>query len=285
MQTQIIDDNGHFHDPNAPSFRARLNAGASGDALTDYTIRNLGFIAVAKDRAAARIKLKPDRISPIAFAALMYWLADQRAERVMLSRLEATWQHELLGDGAASAAKLMHVFRESRRPRAGDFLREPAEVNSTDPQNPLLALMRLRDEYGAQLDHARLAPVLNSALGGRFTVIHAAPGHDRLTIEKVGHGLSVEAGYWLQRSVGARVEDAADSDFGAWASAHYREVLKSGVPALDNIDVVVDWPHAGRRRYCYKRLLLPIAAKNNQRGLLCATLQDRSIDLRAGLSI
>ncbi|MEQ1647229.1 MAG: hypothetical protein ABL898_01470 [Hyphomicrobiaceae bacterium] len=282
MTALIIDDSGRFSDAASASLRSQLHAWPLGDTFSDYVVRNLGFIEVVTQARAARIKMRPAVTSPAAFAALMYWLADHPFPRVMLSRLEDEWRHEVIGDSRTATLKLVAMMRRAADDRTTDFLRTPLDAGKLDESSPLLRLIRLRAELGRDLEFTRLEPVLNTALKGRFTICSADRDLTTLSIDAVGRGFAHEANYWLHRAVGTRLEDGPDQAFGAWASSDYRHVLKVGLSMLDDIDVVVDWPQLGRRRYCYKRLLVPLDIVDGRMRLLCATLQDRGIDLRAG---
>mgnify|MGYP000897050339 CR=1 FL=1 len=278
----IIDDRGRISDAAGTALRDELQGWSLGAAFTDYTVRNLGFIALATTPHGLRIQMRPAVTSPTAFAALMYWLSDHPHERVILSRLDDDWRHELLGDSTSSKRRLIAVMQQSATHRATDFLRAAVDPRRLRDENPLLALMRLRSEFGRELDFERLSPILNEELRGRYTLISADPDLTTIRIEGVGYGFDTEANYWLGRSVGARVEDGPDRAFGQWVSEGYRTIMKTGLPALDDVDAVVEWPNVGRRRYCYRRLLLPVGtAKGDDRPrLLCATLKNRSISLR-----
>ncbi len=282
MKTLIIDDSGRLTDAGSPSLRSELHAWSLGDNFADYVIRNLGFIELAEHPRAVRIKMRPAVTSPTAFAALMYWLADHPSPRVMLSRHDDEWRHEVIGDSRTATSKLVTMMRQMAADRSADFLRAPLDAAVLDTDNPLLTLIRLRSELGRDLDYERLGPLLNGGLKGRFTTVSADQDLKTISIDGVGWGFAQEANYWLHRAVGTRLEDGPDQAFGVWASEDYRHVLKNGLPALDDIDVVVDWPQVGRRRYCYKRLLLPLNSADGRVRLLCATLKDRGIDLRRG---
>ena len=59
-----------------------LDASIGGDELVEYTMRNLGYVAVKEMRRLAAHPLRPAVVSPIAFSALLYWLHDRVVDRV-----------------------------------------------------------------------------------------------------------------------------------------------------------------------------------------------------------
>jgi hypothetical protein len=134
---------------------------------------------------------------------------------------------------------------------------------------------------GGKFDRERLSAVLERALNGRYVLVEAKPERSALLIKAVGSGLTKPAEYWLARSIGKRLEDQPDYDFGKWAAAYYRDVIAKGEPRLGNVDAVISWPQQARRSFRYQRLVMPFKAEKGSTILMTASLVDPSIDLRA----
>ena len=49
----VFDRLGLAWDPRSPRFAMHLESSISGEALTDYTVRNMGYVAVAAFKRAA----------------------------------------------------------------------------------------------------------------------------------------------------------------------------------------------------------------------------------------
>jgi hypothetical protein len=289
MRTLLFDGRGNLADPGSVRLRRDLSAEALGEDFVDYAVRNLGYIALSHSApvgarmsaaSSVRVRIRPQTASPVAFAALMYWLGDSCATRILVSSYQDHWTHALYGDLIEAKARLIAFMRPSLADRAGDFLSRHTDPDRVDNRDPLIKLVRLAAEYDAPLSLPRIQPILDHGLQGRYTYVSAASDLKHLIIKTVGSGFAKEATYWLQRSIGTRLEDQPDQAFGAWVADAYRETMRSGRPAIDDVDVIVAWPTDGRRRYTYRRLLVPIKAPGDAFGVLCATLQDRSIDLR-----
>ena len=54
-----------------------------------------GFVAAKELNGSLRISLRPAVVSPIAFSALLYWLHDRAADRVLMSFCDRDWSHEM----------------------------------------------------------------------------------------------------------------------------------------------------------------------------------------------
>ena len=51
----VFDRLGLAWDPRSPRFAMHLESSISGEALTDYTVRNMGYVAVAAFNASAHV--------------------------------------------------------------------------------------------------------------------------------------------------------------------------------------------------------------------------------------
>lgn len=283
-RTIIIDDRGQLNDNASYGLRDLIRFPMAEQGIIDYAVRNLGFACLVRHPSGVNIRLRPDILSPAAFAALMYWLADNVHARVVLSSFADGWRHEFLGNSVVARRRLIGRLQRTLADRAKDFLSAKIDLRRLRADNPLSSLLRLQSDLRLQTDLERVRVQLDHQLRGRYTIMTMAGETPQVLIERVGYGFDTPTNYWLGRAIGSRVEDAPDAAFGQWASDSYREVLRSGQPALDDVDVIVAWPNVGRRRYTYRRLLLPIgtaaATKGEPPRLLCATLKSPRVDLR-----
>ncbi len=283
--TLLIDDEGSVNDSRSLNLRTKLHAVQIGDAFSDYAIRNLGFVAIQPAQKSVHIRLRPSHVSPVAFAGLMYWLADQQPERVMLATLDRDdWQHQMLGNSDTAAVKIAQIVNRAQRRHDENFLAAERQIDDLAPDHPLRQLYEARAQLQdamARLDLDLVNQVMGTHVGGRFSVSQADPELKRIVLASVGHGFAAEAGYWMRRAVGNRMEDMPDARYGAWAADTHAQAIRSGMPQLNDIDIIVQWPSEKPRRYRTKRLLLPMRDCDNRHVVLSATLPDSSIDLRA----
>ena len=280
MRSVVFDDRGEVWDARSRGLASDLNASIGGDELVEYTIRNLGFVAVKEMGGSLRISLRPAVVSPIAFGALLYWLHDRVADRVLVSFLDQDWSHEMLRSRQDAVSKLLARVDLGQGVRQGDFLQQELPLESLPEASPLRGVLDLWSGSGGKFDRERLAPLLARALKGRFVLVEASPDRPSLVIKDVGGGLTKPAKYWLARSIGNRVEDQPDYDYGKWIAGFYRRVVATGVPSLSDVDAVINWPQHSRRSFRYRRLVVPFKDAGRSTMLLCASLADPRINLR-----
>jgi hypothetical protein len=280
MRCVLLDDRGESWEAGSSRLADTLQSSIRGDALVDYAVRNLGFVAVSESDSAARIRLRPAVVSPIAFSALVYWLHDNPRRRLVLSFLDDDWSHEVVGGCNEAVRKLLARVKPDTQERHGDFLDKSLPLHDLPASSPLRAALTVWSDCSGRYDRERLHPLMERALKGRFVLVESAEGASNLTIKDIGCGLTKPAEYWLSRSIGLRVEDQPDCAFGEWVAQSYRRVFSTGQPDLGDVDAIIRWPQQGRKNFRYRRLLLPFRADDGSALLLGATLVDQGINLR-----
>jgi hypothetical protein len=280
MRSVIFDDQGELWDAKSRRLAYDLDASIEGEELVDYVVRNLGFVAAKEMGGSLRVSLRPAVVSPIAFSALMYWLHDRTADRVLLSFCDREWTHEMMRSREEAVRKLMNRVDFGQGAREGDFLQEVLPLDSLPRASPLREVLDMWHALGGKLDRERLAPVLDRALQGRYVLVEAAAERPCLLIKDIGTGLRRPAHHWLSRSIGLRVEDQPDYAYGKWVAGTYRNVLSTGEPDLGNVDAVIRFPQEARQSFRYRRLLLPFMTDDKSEVILCTSLVDPDINLR-----
>jgi hypothetical protein len=280
MQTFLFDDKGEIWDAKSPSLAEALQASLSGDELSKYAVKNLGFVAATESDGSVRLRLRPAVVSPTALSALLYWLHDQTIERVLISCLDGEWSHELVRSCEEAMRTLLARVKFNADDRNGDFLSVLQPLHQLQRSSPLRAALDAWSATAGKYDPEVIRPSLQKALDDRFVLVEASGGSPDLLIRDVGSGLTRLAEYWLSRARGLRVEDQPDYAYGKWVARLYQQALLRGEPLLEDVDAVVMWPNQPRQSYRYRRLVLPFKRRDGSTALLGTTLHDPAIDLR-----
>jgi hypothetical protein len=283
MSSWLIDDRGNLQDPQSRRLRMDLNGTHLTHDFSDFVLRNLGFICLQDNPNSTHLKFRPSVVSPVAFAALMYWLADRKPQRIMLSTFEGTWSHQVIGRHNLAIPKLAQLIETAQNQRASDLLRRPRTPNSLPDNSPLRSLLAAQKRLVEAFDRDQLAALLHEIDGetrGRYTLTTSDANMQNMVLQRVGQGHEETANFWLTRAIGNRVQDFPDVALGKWLAETYTSTLQTGQHRLDDVDATIEWPGLARNRYSYQRLLMPLQIGANGHVLLCATLRDPSIDLR-----
>src|SRR5262249_4680798 len=142
----LIDDSGAFWDTASSELRFELTGFGAGEAFPDYVIKNLGFVRVDKRYRSASIKFRPDTVAPLAFARLMYWLAEEELDRVAVSAYkEGVWRDFLHGQKLGAFRAISSLVNSSERDGnvASEVLSRPSMVASLPEDCPLLRAVTL----------------------------------------------------------------------------------------------------------------------------------------------
>jgi len=81
------------------------------------------------------------------------------------------------------------------------------------------------------------------------------------------------------------LDEQPDVDYGTWLSRAYLGVLARKKARTEEVDAIVYRPRYGRRRFTYRRLMLPFATSDGRQLVLSTSIADPSIDLRPDQTI
>ena len=280
----LIDDGGTVREGSSVDSRRAAHGTTVGGFFSDYAVNRLGFVTIDRRPGSARIRLRPNAISPLAFIGLMHWLADEELDRVLLDwYADDAWQHTLLSNFADRLEIVHHIAaivgRWQKKPANGeDMLVQPVRTDALAADGPLARVLGFwRDISGTWL--GRL-PTLRNMLADRYVLFEARTDSE-FVFQDFGHGLPACAIDWLRDGIGCRVEEQPDREYGKSCALAYQKTIQQLEPVVEDVDAFVWWPRHGRVRRCYKRVLLPFRARRNRMRLLSVTAEDASIDLRS----
>ena len=226
MSGWIIDDDGeitHFH---SQRLRSKLHVGLLQEQDHIPLLRNLGFIGLRQSPQGVFVTLRPLTVSPVAFAALAYWLHDQSPERLLLTLLDAEHCLEFYASGARGLARIEALIDEHQSGAPGRLRRQSLALEAIPASlQPAFDVWRLS---GAACEYASLAELLQRRLGGKYLL--AEPDFDaaRFIIREAGPGLHIPDPTWAIKQRGRSIADAPDKAYGQWASETYRTAFTGG---------------------------------------------------------
>ena len=281
MKTFLFDDQGEIWDAASHKLASTLSASVGGSELTNYVVRNLGYVGVSENNGSVRVRLRPAAVSPIAFSALCYYLMDRKPERIVLSRFDRDWSHEFIGADVNVLRRLVDAVPVDQADRVGDFVSRTKSIEGIAPSNPLSALVKLWKETGKPLRYESIARLLEQGMAGRYVLVQTGETSSDVFLRAVGPGFLSYDDSWRSQAKGLRVEDQPDYYYGRWVAQAYRDTTSGGgEPRLEDVDAIVTTPRIGRSRVRYTRLIVPIEAASGAECLLGASLIDSDINLR-----
>ncbi len=284
MALLLIDDQGQIWDGASRTLRSSFDSPYSGGEFSDYAVTNLGFIATNAYGGSCQIRLRPSFVAPEAMRSLLHWLSSGRIDRIVLSWLDKDWHHELLRSRDTAIARVSELIEAARRTQPNDFLAHEVKAAQLPESTALGILLRYWERLSEPEGHASLMNLLNKALGNRYVLVQKDPQSAKMVFREFGGGLFNHYEAWRANGVGLPLEDLPDHNYGLWASEAYNTALAEGSPRIHDVDAIVRWPHVGRTRMRYRRVIVPIAGEGGDGLMLGGSIIDNRIDLRIGLA-
>jgi hypothetical protein len=283
----LFDDLGNTWDGGSPRLRDAFGSPATADEFSTYVVKNMGFIAVHGYGRSCEIRYRPRLVTPATFSALKEWTGGRAFDRIVTAHFDSDWIYGLHAGKEPALAKIDATLAASRLPRPGDYLIRPLAKDDLPRTTPLHnALHSLIENWPmlSQSVHSQgLWNIIHQSLQGRYHLIDANNGVRDLTFREIGSGFVSYADGWVTNAIGKAIEDQDDAPYGAWVAENYRQALKSGQPAVCDVDTITTTAKLGRTRLRYKRVLLPARSIGGGTWLLNSSILDPAIDLRADL--
>jgi hypothetical protein len=247
-----------------------------GKDVVRYLVVNSGWAAIVLDHGRLAVSLRPAVVSSAAFAALLYMIGDSSEGPCGLSLYDgaqATWFEFPSRKGLMDAliAAVDTAIADKR------LLRRSMPRIALTAQPALESLLGICEELDGHYDPERLWRCLTVAVRGRFAVVREV--NDAIRLSALGRGFYELSHFWQGGPTTERLRDFPDVRYGRWVASTYQDVIVGNEPLIDMVDCMIDWPHIGRRRHQYWRVIVPMVTADGTRIALGATVADTSITL------
>jgi hypothetical protein len=261
----VIDESGEpFYSGSTPLLRHL--GGVSPDIdLTEYVVRNMGFIRLRQQDGRVRLTLRPGKPEYSTIEGVTRLLLAQSWQRVAIERIDDLRTPEVFFDIEEVAARLKDLGAPSAHQisPSGFFNQELSLDRLKQSGHPSLGIMlrQWRRAKPATLtpDHilARVPAYLQPRVTLTRIVGPTKASRSRVVVEHIGAGIQVFDPTWAQNVIGRDLEEQPDPIYGERSARAYHEVAELGQPRLERVDAVIDVPGRPVRRSRYDRLMLP----------------------------
>jgi len=279
MSLLLIDDQGEIWPGDSRKLREAFDSPYSGGEFIEYSVKNLGFVAVNDYGGSAQVRVRPGFTTEKALEGLKVYLRRPRISRVVISRFEKGWQDELTL--ARNAERRLDELLSAQGPKIiEDHLSRPLPTDVL-ASRPLLADVfetwpYLAEQYATDT----LVRLLRSVLDERIVVIGRSGNQDGLHFQEFGERMFPHYETWRMCAVGAPIDEQPDRSYGRWISGVYTSTLATRAPRLDAVDAIIRCPLRGAVRSRYRRLIFPLPANSTGDLLIGGSIEDNTIDLR-----
>jgi hypothetical protein len=279
---RFIDHRGDLRDLSQLEQHYPLRGFTDRQTAIDWAIRNIGLVLICETNSSVRLKLRPEKISPIAMTETLYQLAVNGQLRASISTFDNTWHHRIFSTAYAAGKHLSELYGTLSDDRSQDLLRRTLDPAALSLGTGLHELFKRWQSLGRVTTKDELLNAVPAALVDRVVLLAATSKEAQMLFRNVGSDLRVFDSRWAAHAEGRTVEDQPDFRYGRWAAESYRKALQSSAPVYDEIDAMVFNPYTQtRHRSLYRRLVVPYECSDGTKLLLgCSTL-DAKINLRS----
>ena len=252
-----------------------------GEELLDYYLINGGYAAIGMSRNGVLVRLRPATVSDAALSSVLYRLADAGNHSVAAALFENDrWNWAIIGgEGIAAMSRLVEVVGPRLPFVRQAVLRRPLRLASMPESCPLLHAIRAWDGIDSN-KMGDLEPLLHNALNGRYAWVERETRMSPLVLTEIGNGFPDNMKDFLDASLGRRIDEQPDPIYARYCREAYGTAADTEKPLLEEVDALLMLPGHGRVRRTYRRLILPFKPSLGRLRLLCASIEDGSIDLR-----
>ena len=280
MITLLFDEQGNGLRPTA-ALGASLGTWIRGDDLSEFLVRNLGFVSIVADRAAVRLSFRPGKSDPTALSAAMIHLFGLRAPSFIVRWYESGWRHEDFPSSGQAIQRIVDLTQAAQlQARQADFLSRSFDRHRLPAVSPLASIMAA---WACGMRNVGELLAIDRGAGSRSVVVAAGQSNADPHVLTGEIGLAASEPVWLERNSRFRIADWPDVEYGKWVAQTYGETLDKAEPRLDAVDCIIKWPRIGARRYTYRRLILPCRTPSGAQVLLGTMLSDDTVSLRTQL--
>lgn len=260
----IIDHCGEVTIEACSRFRDQAFDGAR------YLVNNLGYVAYLVTDRYIQIKLRPSLTSLKSYSRLMRWLDCGHPQRILVSYLSADeWHYEFAGSARSAARCIDRIMERYGGGPLGNIGREILPLHTQSIPSAFAGVVNYWRARRFDFQPFAATPDLRKLLDNRF-VLFTETSAGSFAIGTFGGGDREDnCRRWLRNAAGASVRSAPDSAYGASCADAYSDTMRSGEPAMDNIDALVSWSGGSRVRYRYTRLMLPFSSPAGRWLLSC----------------
>ncbi len=282
MSTSLIDPSGDVWPGATQELAKRLHASLSGDQLTDYLVRNLGWAHVRSGTNVFVLRCRPALMTEAALVTLLFQIHDAASETVYAIEIVCKGgASQLLRDrdqvtnilASLTAPPSAHRFWRGQRFIASELPADASPFGKVHQQ--------IQNLVAQSDDLERIAPCISELLGTRWSISE----FDQATADWKelfnGGGFTPFNPSYSSRTRGAWLSDYTDDgEYVRWVTANRRRVSERRTAEFADVDAIVTFKRVGEARLRYKRMSLPVVRNTGERAILTAAVTDNSIDLR-----
>lgn len=255
----FVSDTGQLLDARPSELWSYLDYPKADFNLSDYAIRNLGFVLFKLNTNGAHLKLRADLFTTACFEQVVRLMLEHRIARLVIEHEAEGEPIEVLHNINDIIARLdfLRGTTLGERPRAS-YILETLDLGRLRHDKR----RRLADTFTTWVrSRGQLPPDfeplkrVGAFEGGHLLV--SLKGRDQAIIQAWPSNIICYSPSESVGLIGRDLSDQPDGKFGEWAARPYYEVVRKSAARLDLVEAVIRPPNGPPLISRYERLLLP----------------------------
>jgi hypothetical protein len=270
LSSWVLDDHGDIWPEASRNLGLALQTERSAKELTDFLVRQMGFVVIREFQGRNELLLDPEIVSPVALTAIFCWGADRRFQPtawvdVKTPKLARVFTTMLALHNQVGAL----VERRTPRP---DFELFEQDVNDS----AFSAACRLATRIcRSDLHIVHKLDLLEDVVGQHLIWAERADNGDFA----MTHATTAATAYDPEFCATDRTKtfrEASDRRYGTWTADQFLDIYQADVAQCASISALIRFNNRPERRYFYDRLVIPAASSTGRGALLIAVKGVRS---------
>jgi hypothetical protein len=281
----LFDDRGETWCTQSSDWCAHLGIGNTFHSLSDYAIKNLGFVRVQSQPRRVVISMRPSVVAGPTLTGLFYYLADCRFRSIALRQFDDisnSWHYAVLSAHESPINQIVTLVENTSAIAVrSSFLSRRVSFATITDKSPLQDSIGYYRDTGGRLKVGQI-PNFSTIFARRHMLYKVDEQNARVTLVSIGGSFPKSIQEFLFRAVGTDVRDRPDAMYGAECSKAYLTVARTGEPGCFEVDAISKWQDGDdfhRRRY--RRVIFPFRDDYGHQWVLGQSSVDDAIDLRA----
>ena len=262
----LVDDSGMCWSEFHPNLAKMLGTHRTGEALSSYVIRNLGFIRLVPRGRTVSVQLNPATVHGKAITGACYWLTDSLVDRAIVEPVGELAPSQILASRQDLIGYLGGLL--DARAQRPDFILSPMQLAQSQFSGRLNVAL---DIVRADLPVALKTDLLHRMFDGQIVLSEFDTIGGQYKMLAVGDGLLRLDPQIKQRFLGKSFGEALGGAYGAWITETLATVARAGTPTTQYVEAVVPFGRIRPRRMFYERMLVPATVGSGTRYLLTVT--------------
>jgi hypothetical protein len=259
--TMLVTADGNWVFEDSPEFLAALGDPDPDYDATQFAVKNFGFIKFEMlGKSVIEITLHPHNVALPALLAVQEQIQSSRITLFRIKYFDTDWRSEIFPAAERVIERLSELCAPVFvPPRSDKFIATPKDYSSlfgADTHPLRLLAQKWKVSFG-YFNPSVISFAINHGLLSRLIIVGVQPHKTEPVFRFIGDGHA----NWLDRdyhfqSIGEKVENQPDKEYGSWVSNFYKAVASTREPRYDHVTAEIQRP-PGKYTTSYERLLLP----------------------------